>query len=199
MFYRFSYILIKFIIIPLYRINVHGIENLPKDNKFIVCANHKSMLDPIFVAVSLNRQIHFLAKKELFKNPFLRKFLDLLGAYPVERDGKDLGVLRNSIKVLKKGQILGIFPEGTRVKEIKRENVKDGAGFIALKSNTNILPIEIISEYKILKKTNLYIKKPIEISDFKELKSKDAMSKIMDETYEKIYENHNLLYKRKVK
>ncbi|MDY3007164.1 1-acyl-sn-glycerol-3-phosphate acyltransferase [Anaerococcus porci] len=199
MFYRFFYILIKFIIIPLYRINVHGIENLPKDNKFIVCANHKSMLDPIFVAVSLNRQIHFLAKKELFKNPFLRKFLDLLGAYPVERDGKDLGVLRNSIKVLKKGQILGIFPEGTRVKEIKRENVKDGAGFIALKSNTNILPIEIISEYKILKKTNLYIKKPIEISDFKELKSKDAMSKIMDETYEKIYENHNLLYKRKVK
>lgn len=195
MFYRFIYTLIKFIVFPLFRVKVHGIENIPENKEFIVCANHNSLLDPIFVAASLDRQVHFLAKRELFKNPFLNKFLRALGAYPVDRDGKDMGVLRNSIKILQKGRIVGIFPEGTRVKEIKRENIKDGTGFIALKSKTDILTIEIISKYKLFNKTDLYIKKPIEISDFKELKSKEAMVKIMDETYKKMYENHNLLEK----
>ncbi|MDU3199078.1 MAG: 1-acyl-sn-glycerol-3-phosphate acyltransferase, partial [Anaerococcus hydrogenalis] len=87
------------------------------------------------------------------------------------------------------------FPEGTRVKEIKRENIKDGAGYIALKSKTDILTIEIISSYKPFFKTNLYIKNLVKIENFKEYKSKDAMEKIMDETYEKMYENHKFLRK----
>lgn len=199
MFYRFFYILIKVIIMPLYRVKIHGIENIPKNRKYIVCANHKSMLDPIFIALSQDRQVHFLAKKELFTNPILRKFLNLLGAHPVDRDGSDLQALRDSIKLLKNNQILGIFPEGTRVKEVDRSNIKDGAGFIALKAKTDILPIEIISSYKIFKKTDLYIKKPVEVSSYKALKSKDAMTKIMDQTFEKMYENHKVIEKRKVK
>lgn len=189
MLYKIFYILIKAIVVPLYRVKVHGLENIPSYEKYIVCANHKNILDPIFVASALKKQVHFLAKKELFKNPFLGKLLYLLGAYPVERDGKDLNVLRHSINVLKENKILGLFPEGTRVNEIKRDNIKDGAGFIALKSEANILTIEIISTYKVFRKTDLYIKKPIVISNFKVLKSKEAMAKIMDETFRKMYEN----------
>ncbi|MDU1316879.1 MAG: lysophospholipid acyltransferase family protein [Anaerococcus hydrogenalis] len=195
MFYRFIYFLIRIIATPLFRIRVHGIENIPKDEKYIICANHKSFLDPIFVALAINRQVHFIAKKELFEIPILRNILKKLNAIPAQRDGKDLSVLRDSIKLIKKGKILGIFPEGTRVKEIKRENIKDGAGYIALKSKTDILTIEIISSYKPFFKTNLYIKNLVKIENFKEYKSKDAMEKIMDETYEKMYENHKFLRK----
>lgn len=195
MFYRFIYFLIRIIATPLFRIRVHGIENIPKDEKYIICANHKSFLDPIFVALAINRQVHFIAKKELFDIPILKNILKKLNAIPAQRDGKDLSVLRDSIKLIKEGKILGIFPEGTRVKEIKRENIKDGAGYIALKSKTDILTIEIISSYKPFSKTDLYIKNLVEIENFKEYKSKDAMEKIMDETYEKMYENHKFLRK----
>ena len=195
MFYRFIYFLIRIIATPLFRIRVHGIENIPKGEKYIICANHKSFLDPIFVALAINRQVHFIAKKELFEIPILKNILKKLNAIPAQRDGKDLSVLRDSIKLIKKGKILGIFPEGTRVKEIKRENIKDGAGYIALKSKTDILTIEIISSYKPFFKTNLYIKNLVKIENFKEYKSKDAMEKIMDETYEKMYENHKFLRK----
>ena len=195
MFYRLLYFLLRTIITPLFRIRVHGIKNIPDDEKYIVCANHKSMLDPIFIALALDRQVHFIAKKELFEVPILKNILKVLKLVPAQRDGKDLAVLRDSIKLIKSGKILGIFPEGTRVKEIKRENIKDGAGYIALKSKTDILTIEIISSYKPFFKTDLYIKNLVKIEDFKNLKSKDAMEKIMDETYEKMYENHKFMRK----
>ena len=66
MFYRFVYLILRLIATPLFRIKVHGFENIPQEKKFIVCANHKSFLDPVFVAMALDRQIHFIAKKELF-------------------------------------------------------------------------------------------------------------------------------------
>ena len=195
MFYRFIYLILRLIATPLFMIKVHGYENIPQDRKFIVCANHKSFLDPVFVAMALDRQIHFIAKKELFEIPILKNILKSLNAIPAQRDGKDLSVLSDSIKLIKTWKILGIFPEGTRVKEIKRENIKDGAGYIALKSKTDILTIEIISSYKPFCKTDLYIKNLIQIEDFEKYKSKDAMEKIMDETYEKMYENHKFLRK----
>lgn len=195
MFYRFIYSILRIIATPLFRIRVHGVEKIPENEKYIVCANHKSLLDPVFIALALNRQVHFIAKKELFEVPILKNILKFLKAIPAQRDGKDLSVLRDSIKLIKSGKILGIFPEGTRVKEIKRENIKDGAGYIALKSKTDILTIEIVSSYKPFFKTDLYIKNLVKIEDFKNLKSKDAMEKIMDETYEKMYENHKFLRK----
>lgn len=190
MFYRLIYSILRIIATPLFRIRVHGIEKIPENEKYIVCANHKSMIDPVFIALALDRQVHFIAKKELFEVPVLKNILKFLKAIPAQRDGKDLSVLRDSIKLIKSGKILGIFPEGTRVKEVKRENIKDGAGYIALKSKTDILTIEIISSYKPFFKTDLYIKNLVKVEDFKNLKSKDAMEKIMDETYEKMYENH---------
>ena len=195
MFYRLIYSILRIIATPLFRIKVHGVEKIPENEKYIVCANHKSLLDPVFIALALDRQVHFIAKKELFEVPILKNILKFLKAIPAQRDGKDLSVLRDSIKLIKSGKILGIFPEGTRVKEIKRENIKDGAGYIALKSKTDILTIEIISSYKPFFKTDLYIKNIVKIEDFKNLKSKDAMEKIMDETYEKMYENHKFLRK----
>lgn len=193
MLYNFLVVLLKIICIPIFRIKVKGLENIEKTDKIIVCANHKSLLDPIFLAISLPQRIYFMAKKELFDKPFVGGFLKALGAFPVDRFGRDLKALRASVALVNEEKILGIFPEGTRVKEAKRENVKDGVAFIALKAKADIMPVEIISTYKPFRKSEILIKKPIAVNEFASLKNKEAMKKMTDRVYDKIYEHHTIV------
>lgn len=193
MLYNFLVVLLKIICFPIFRIKVKGLENIEETDKVIVCANHKSLLDPIFLAISLPQRIYFMAKKELFDKPFVGGFLKALGAFPVDRFGRDLKALRASVALVSEGKILGIFPEGTRVKEVKRENVKDGVAFVALKAKADIMPVEIISTYKPFRKSEILIKKPIAVSEFASLKNKEAMKKMTDRVYDKIYEHHTIV------
>ncbi|ACV29048.1 1-acyl-sn-glycerol-3-phosphate acyltransferase [Anaerococcus prevotii] len=193
MLYNFLVVLLKIICFPIFRIKVKGLENIEETDKVIVCANHKSLLDPIFLAISLPQRIYFMAKKELFDKPFVGGFLKALGAFPVDRFGRDLKALRASVALVNEGKILGIFPEGTRVKEVKRENVKDGVAFVALKAKADIMPVEIISTYKPFRKSEILIKKPIAVSEFASLKNKEAMKKMTDRVYDKIYEHHTIV------
>ena len=193
MLYNLLVVILKILFIPLFRINIEGLENIDENDKIIVCANHKSLLDPIFLAIALPRDLYFMAKKELFDVPILKSALKSFGAFPVDRFGRDLKALRYSVSLLKDGKALGIFPEGTRVDESKRENVKDGVAFIAIKSDADIVPVEIVSSYKPFKKTNILVKQPIRVNDFKSMKNKDAMKLMTDKVYEKIYENHTII------
>ena len=193
MLYNFLVVLLKIICFPIFRIKVKGLENIEETDKVIVCANHKSLLDPIFLAISLPQRIYFMAKKELFDKPFVGGCLKALGAFPVDRFGRDLKALRASVALVSEGKILGIFPEGTRVKEVKRENVKDGVAFVALKAKADIMPVEIISTYKPFRKSEILIKKPIAVSEFASLKNKEAMKKMTDRVYDKIYEHHTIV------
>lgn len=193
MLYNILVVILKILFIPLFRINIEGLENIDENDKIIVCANHKSLLDPIFLAIALPRDLYFMAKKELFDVPILKSALKSLGAFPVDRFGRDLKALRYSVSLLKDSKTLGIFPEGTRVDESKRENVKDGVAFIAIKSDADIVPVEIVSSYKPFKKTNILVKQPIRANDFKSMKNKDAMKLMTDKVYEKIYENHTII------
>lgn len=193
MLYNFAVVLLKIICIPIFRIRVKGLENIEETDKIIVCANHKSLLDPIFLAISMPQRIYFMAKKELFDKPLLGGLLRALGAFPVDRFGRDLKALRASVSLVNEEKILGIFPEGTRVKEAKRENVKDGVAFIALKAKADIMPVEIISTYKPFRKSEILIKKPISVKDFTSLKNKEAMKMMTDRVYDKIYEHHTIV------
>lgn len=193
MLYNILVVILKILFIPLFRINIEGLENIDENDKIIVCANHKSLLDPIFLAIALPRDLYFMAKKELFDVPILKSALKSLGAFPVDRFGRDLKALRYSVSLLKDSKTLGIFPEGTRVDESKRENVKDGVAFIAIKSDADIVPVEIVSSYKPFKKTNILVKQPIRVNDFKSMQNKDAMKLMTDKVYEKIYENHTII------
>lgn len=193
MLYNFAVVLLKIICIPIFRIRVNGLENMEETDKVIVCANHKSLLDPIFLAISMPQRIYFMAKKELFDKPLLGGLLRALGAFPVDRSGRDLKALRASVALVNEDKILGIFPEGTRVKEAKRENVKDGVAFIALKAKADIMPVEIISTYKPFRKSEILIKKPIPVKEFASFKNKEAMKKMTDRVYDKIYEHHTIV------
>lgn len=188
MFYKIVVILVKIIFFPFFRIRVHGLENLPKDNGIIICANHWSNFDPFFLAISLPKKFNFMAKKELFEIPILRNLLKFAGVFPVNRQGNDMKALRHAISLICEDKTLGIFPEGTRVKSPSRDSLKEGVGFIALKAKADIVPIEIISNYRLFSKTDIYVKEKIEIHKFLNLKNKEAMNKISDIIYKDIYE-----------
>lgn len=189
MLYRFLRVFVKVFIRPLFRLELRGTENLPEDNGFILCANHWSNWDPVFIAIMMTWPIRFMGKKELFTNPLLGGFLRKLGVFPINREGRDLKSMKYAIGLVNDNQILGIFPEGTRVDEISRSNLKEGVSYIALKAKCDLVPIEIISSYKPFQKTIIKINKPIKIDQYLSLKSKEAMKDITDEIYKGIYQS----------
>lgn len=169
-FYKFMKGLVSPFLKFLYRIEVKGVENIPKEGNAIICANHISLLDPIIIAIVVPREVNFMAKKELFENYILKRMLKKLGTFPVDREGFSLSAIKNSLKILKKEEVLGIFPEGTRVRDINSENVKPGISMISTKSKSPIIPIYIESEYKLFKKIKVNIGKPFEFSEYYEKK-----------------------------
>ena len=193
MFYKVVVGILKVLFFPFFRIRVHGKENIPENSDIIACANHWSNLDPFFLALSLPIKFNFMAKKELFENPLLGNILKVAGVFPVDRQGNDLKALRYAIGLVKDGKTLGIFPEGTRVKEISRENMHEGVGFIALKAKVDILPIEIVTSYKLFSSVDIYVKETIDIQKFKGIKNKEAMNIISDEIFANIYEHRKNL------
>ncbi|MTI70240.1 MAG: 1-acyl-sn-glycerol-3-phosphate acyltransferase [Firmicutes bacterium] len=164
--YNFTRNAVGIIFKRLYKIKVYNKENVPKDGKIILCSNHISLLDPITVALSVDRQVHFMAKKELFKNKLFGAFLKKLGAFPVDRKKSDLTAIKKSLKLLKKDNVLGLFPEGTRVKNKDLDSVKPGVAMISLKSKAPIIPIYINSKYKKFKDVKVYIGKPIYFKEY---------------------------------
>ena len=117
MLYRFIRIVAKIFVRPLFRVEVEGTENLPENNGFILCANHWSNWDPIFIAMMITWPIRFMAKKELFELPVLGYLLKDIGVFPINREGRDLKAMKYAIGLLNDEQTVGIFPEGTRVDE----------------------------------------------------------------------------------
>ena len=193
MFYNIVVAILRVLFFPFYRIKVHGKENIPENSDIIACANHWSNLDPFFLALGLPIKFNFMAKKELFEIPVLRNILKAAGVFPINRQGNDLKALRYAIRLIKDGKTLGILPEGTRVKQISRDNMHEGVGFIALKAKADILPIEIVTNYKLFSRVDIYVKEPLEIKQFQEIKNKEAMNMISDEIFENIYEHRNVL------
>ncbi|WP_311492295.1 lysophospholipid acyltransferase family protein [uncultured Anaerococcus sp.] len=197
MFYRVVVAILRVLFFPFYRVRVHGIENIPENANIIACANHWSELDPFFLALYLPIKFNFMAKKELFEIPVIRNILKAADVFPVDRQGNDLKALRHAIGLIKDGKTLGIFPEGTRVKKISREYMHEGVGFIALKANADILPIEIVTNYKLFSRVDIYVKNLIPVEKYAGVKNKEAMKMICDEVFKDIYEHRNILERDK--
>lgn len=187
MLYRVLRVILIIFIRPIMRVHVNGLENLPENNDYILCANHKSNWDPIFLAISIPNQIHFVAKKEITTWPIIGWIVKKLGVIPVERDGRDLASLKHCIKLLKEDKTIGIMPEGTRTMNIDRSNMKDGVSFMALKAKADIIPVEIISTFKPFRKTFVNIHKPVRVGKYLDMKTKVAMEEMTNEVFTKIY------------
>jgi len=163
MFYRFARGLVKAILTFLFRFRMQGLHNVPEDGPVILCANHISLFDPPVVGIRVKRKVHFMAKEELFKVPLLGPIIRALGAYPVKRGGVSKESIRHSITMLREGQVLGIFPEGSRD---AGGMGKKGAAMLAMKSGAAVVPVAIIGSYKLFRRMHVVYGPPVDLSEF---------------------------------
>ncbi len=161
MFYKMAVNLMKVLVFFIFDLKVHNKENLDNtEGGLIVCGNHISMIDPVILAISTKRQIHYMGKKELFESKFWSFIFRNLGAFPVDRHGVSLSAIKSSLNVLNNGGVLGIYPEGTRIKNgYDEENAKPGIALIANRAKVKVLPVYIEGTYKFRGKLNFYIGK----------------------------------------
>lgn len=170
----FLYLLAKFIGFFVYNvfflIEIKGKENFPKKGGFIVASNHLSYLDPPTIGFACPRKLHYFAKSSLFEIKIFSNLVRILGAIPLERESKMPLSLKKAIEILKKGEGLVIFPEGTRSKDGLIKEGKPGIGFLAVKSKVPIIPVRlkgtdkalpINSKFIRLKKIEVVIGKPL--------------------------------------
>lgn len=132
-----------------FRIELIGLEHVPSQNSLIIAANHVSNYDPILLSCLIKRKIHFMAKAELFRYRFSSWFFTTIHAIAVDRrSGIVIKPVRQALKVINSGEVLGIFPEGKRCKNGEAVQPKKGVAFFAWKTNAPILPIAIIGVKK---------------------------------------------------
>lgn len=158
----------------LFRLEAHGLEHIPAEGGVLLCSNHLSNLDPPTIGILLQRKVHFMAKKELFDIFGLGWLIKQLGAFPVKRGGVSKESIKTALTLLREGNVMGIFPEGTRNKGEDASIGKRGAATFALRSDAAVIPVAIIGNYKLFRKMKVVYGPPVDLSAFKEEKGADA-------------------------
>lgn len=175
---RISYLFLR----GLFRFQVEGTENIPAQGPVIAAANHVSFLDPPALSCSIHRQVFFMAKEELFKYPPCGWFFRTIGTFPVRRGFSDRRALKQALSILEEGNILGMFPEGTR----RSGEIQMGIIYMALKTQAPILPVALFNTDRKNSQGPIraVIGQPIrfEIGDRKPFKEerKEMAAKVMD-------------------
>lgn len=172
----------------VFRVKIIGEENIPQTGGCIVCANHSSNWDPVFLVVLLTRRVYFMAKAELFKIPLLGALLRNVGMIPVKRSGADIGAIRTSISTLNSGKALGIFPSGRRVKKGEEASAKSGVAFIAVKAAVQAVPIYIDTTYRLFSPVTIRVGEPMDFAVYNKAKlPSEKLGELSGELFEKIY------------
>ena len=179
----------------LFRIKVINPENEPDNGGFVVCANHISAIDPIVVCYAFKRhQVHYMAKKELFKIPVFSAFIRALGAFPIDRGGNDVGAIKNAVSLVEGGKCLGIFPQGHRYPKVDPRSTptKNGAALISARTEADVVPVYIYCKgrkQRIFRKTYVIIgeKIPFEVFGY-DREENGAYAKMTDVIFNKVCE-----------
>ncbi len=166
-----------------------GEENIPKEGAFILAANHIGALDPVMIISRCPRTLHFMAKDELFKNRLFAFFLRKMNVFPVRRQTSDKRALEFAKHIISSGWVLGIFPEGARIKDAIPKKAKNGVSYLAAKTKADVLPVSIYKtpqEKKLRPKITIRFGKLIKNSElsldgeYSQQKIREASEKIMD-------------------
>lgn len=190
--------IIKFLIATyckiVYRIKVVNLENVPKEGALIFCGNHRSYVDPVMIVCYSNRDMRFMAKEELRKNPLFAALGVIFDVILLKRDSKDITPVKEAMKTLKNGGCIGIFPEGTRNGFEKNDGkIKGGTAHLALKTGAKVIPIGIVGKLKPFTQNAIIFGEPLDFSEFVEGRKieKEAEEKVSDIIKEKILELAN--------
>ncbi|MDT8860031.1 1-acyl-sn-glycerol-3-phosphate acyltransferase [Alkalihalobacillus sp. MEB130] len=193
--YQFGQGVSRMVLSTSYKVEIIGKENIPEQGATLLCCNHIHNFDPPLLGAYIKRQLHYMAKQELFEKPILKGLLPKLGAFPVRRGMSDKQAIRTAMKLLKEGKMIGLFPEGTRSKDGQLGKGLSGAGFFALRTDAVVVPCAIIGPYKAFNTLKLVYGKPIDFSDLREQKAsaEEATELIMSEI-KKLIDEHKRSY-----
>jgi 1-acyl-sn-glycerol-3-phosphate acyltransferase len=201
-FYAFSKVVVTLVLRTLWRMRVEGAQHVPREGPLIVVANHVSYFDPPVLGCALPRELHFMAKKELFDIPLFGALIACYNAYPVERGRGDVGAIKRTVKVLKDGHAVLIFPEGRRNRDegegeengrppngrSSRRRAQAGIAFLASLSGARVLPayIEGTKHLRLFSSIKVIFGEPFQLGDGKKA-SRGDLAKRTDEIMERIF------------
>lgn len=200
-FYNFMLKIFSIFSRTFFKFEVIGTENIPSEGNLIIAANHKSNLDPIFVASAVNkkRKMTAIAKEELFKNKILAKILNKVEIIPINRQNPGLGTIKRILKYIKNDYALVMFPEGTRSKTDDFNNAKAGLSLFATKAKAEIVPCTIYSSYKLFKPAKIYFGEPISLEEYyKQKLTSEDHERISGEVMDIIKQNYYKLEKGEI-
>ncbi len=162
-FYGFGRVVCGLFLKIAFNYNVAGKENLPENENYILCSNHRTYMDPVFLGMGITKNLVFMAKKELFEKPVLGAVIKKLGAFPVSRGKGDASAVQTAVKTVENGNVLAIFPEGTRSKNGELLRFKSGAALIAHKTGASVVPACVCFEGKLKFRSKVVVRfgKPI--------------------------------------
>lgn len=144
MLYAFGKAVTYWYVRLFYRMRYEGLEHVPADRGFILASNHRGYTDPIFIASKVTKIVHYMAKAELFRKvPLFGWLIRHLNAFPVERGAGDGSAMNAAGEVIRNGEVLGIFPEGTRSRDGKPLRPRSGVAMIAAKTGADVVPVAI--------------------------------------------------------
>ena len=168
--YAAVWIVVKALLGIFFPIRFEGREKLKdRDAPYILIGNHYSNLDPLIVAVAQHSyQVSFLGKKELTKNRLFARFLSALHMIPVDRHNTDMEAMRACVRLLRSGEVLGIFPEGTRHHQGLMTETESGTAVIALRGGAPLIPLWITRKPRLFRPTRVVIGEDIPCADLRE-------------------------------
>ena len=129
-------------------LKVYGAYNVPRIGGALLVSNHQSYLDPVLLAIGLDRTLSFMAKAELFKNPVFAWLIRSLNAFPVSQGAGDVGAVRESIARLHEGHLLNVFPEGSRTENGEMMPMEKGVGLVIRRAKVPIIPAAISGSFE---------------------------------------------------
>ncbi len=157
----------------IFRAEIIGADKIPTDRPVIISPNHKNNFDPFLVSALVKPQIHWIAKKELFQFKPLAALLKRVGAFPIDRGNTDIKAIKTAMSILKNNKILGLFPEGTRVKTPDFTKPKSGVALIAHRTKAAVVPMYIDGNYTPFGKMKLIVREPVDLSQLPKITQGD--------------------------
>lgn len=172
-----------------YKVEYIGLENIDRKDGFIIAPNHITEFDPLLIAMASKRLFYYIAKCELFQNPLLAKAIVGLNGFPIMRGKGDMRAINYAVELVRRGEVLCIFPEGTRSADGMPHEAKSGVGYIARHAAADVVPTAIYMEDKDKKGSKVIVKfgEPIRYSDMgftdggKTSENKRVAKRVMDE------------------
>lgn len=146
----------------LCRVRVQGLENIPATGPVLLCVNHISAVDPPAVGAIVGRHVHFMAKQELFS--YLGWLLPSIGAFPVNRDVRDASAVRQALRLLRAGRVVGLFPEGHRQPPGRLGEPRPGSGSLIAHAGGAVVPVAIRGPWRLFGRVDMRFGEPLDLT-----------------------------------